>query len=94
LWVSSSNNTALIGVKASAASTIRTRLAALGVVKEDRDAILNHAPRDVGARHYDLYQRAKEKRAALDLWSDALAKILEPAPGVDLVKAGPARPRL
>jgi hypothetical protein len=79
----------LIGVKASAASTIRTRLAALGVVKEDRDAILNHAPRDVGARHYDLYQRAKEKRAALDLWSDALAKILEPAPVVDLVKAGP-----
>jgi integrase len=44
--------------------TFATRLSELGVAKEDRDACLNHAPQDVGSRHYDLYQRAKEKRAA------------------------------
>lgn len=60
--------------------TCRTRLGALGVLKEDRDAILNHAPQDVGSRVYDLYARAKEKRAALDLWSDALSAILDPKP--------------
>jgi integrase len=33
--------------------TVATRLAELGVVKEDRDAVLNHTPRDVGKKHYD-----------------------------------------
>jgi hypothetical protein len=28
--------------------TLATRLAELGVAKEDRDAVLNHTPRDVG----------------------------------------------
>jgi integrase len=57
--------------------TCRTRFAALGIPREDRDAIMNHAPSDVGGKHYDLYERLKEKRAALDLWSDTLAAILE-----------------
>ena len=37
--------------------TASTRMAALGVPKEDRDACLNHARVDVG-KHYDLYERA------------------------------------
>ncbi len=56
--------------------TLRTRLSALGVSKEDRDAILNHTPTDVGTKHYDLYDRAKEKRQALTLWNDALVELL------------------
>ena len=44
-------------------------MAALGVPKEDRDACLNHARVDVG-KHYDLYERAAEKRAAVSLLSD------------------------
>jgi len=56
---------------------LATRLAELGVVKEDRDAILNHTPRDVGKLHYDLYDREREKRRALDLWSSTLAVIIE-----------------
>ena len=61
--------------------TVRTRLAALGVTREDCDAIMNHSPRDVGGRHYDLYERAKEKRAALDRWAAALSAILKTPAG-------------
>lgn len=57
--------------------TFATRLAELGVPKEDRDACLNHTPTDVGSKHYDLYERAKEKRAAMEKWADALATILK-----------------
>jgi integrase len=56
--------------------TFATRLSQLGVPKEDRDACLNHTPQDVGSRHYDLYERAKEKRAAVDLFSLSVAAIL------------------
>lgn len=57
--------------------TLATRLAALGVPKEDRDAVLNHTPRDVGKKHYDLYDREKEKRIALDRWAQSLVAILD-----------------
>jgi integrase len=57
--------------------TLATRLAELGVPKEDRDAVLNHTPRDVGKRHYDLYEREREKRYALNLWASTLAAIVE-----------------
>ncbi len=56
--------------------TAATRLLALGVSKEDRDAVMNHIRSDVGSKHYDLYDRAKEKRQALTLWNDALAGLL------------------
>jgi hypothetical protein len=39
---------------------------------------------DVGSKHYDLYERAKEKRVALTTWAEALAKIFEPAALVNL----------
>jgi integrase len=57
--------------------TFATRLAELGVAKEDRDACLNHTPTDVGSKHYDLYERAKEKRAAFELFAESIAKVLE-----------------
>lgn len=56
--------------------TFATRLSALGIPKEDRDACMNHTRSDVGSRHYDQYERSKEKRAALNLWADALATII------------------
>ena len=59
--------------------TFATRLAELGVPKEDRDACLNHTPTDVGSKHYDLYERAKEKRAALELFAQSIEAVL----GVD-----------
>jgi integrase len=62
--------------------TVETRLSSMGVSKEDRDACLNHVRSDVGSKHYDLYERAKEKRAALDRWSSALTAILSPTASV------------
>jgi integrase len=54
--------------------TASTRMSALGVPKEDRDACLNHARVDVG-KHYDLYERAAEKRKALSLLSGCIEQI-------------------
>jgi integrase len=56
--------------------TLATRLAQLGIVKEDRDAVLNHTAQDVGKVHYDLYDRQREKRRALDLWASSLGAIV------------------
>jgi integrase len=58
--------------------TVETRLSAMGISKEDRDACLNHVRSDVGSKHYDLYERSAEKRRALNVWADALAVILAP----------------
>src|SRR5258708_18787651 len=55
--------------------TLATRLAGSGVPAEDVSACLNHARRSVTARHYDLYDRAREKRRAFDLWSKQVAGI-------------------
>jgi integrase len=58
--------------------TVETGLSRLGISKEDRDAVLNHAPArsDTGARHYDLYTRAAEKRRALCTWANAIAAVV------------------
>lgn len=57
--------------------TVATRLSALGISKEDRDACFNHTPTDVGSRHYDQYERAAEKRQALELWARQLEALLK-----------------
>lgn len=57
--------------------TVATRLAELGIAKEDRDAVFNHTPSDVGKKHYDLYDREREKRQALDRWATTLTTIIE-----------------
>lgn len=56
--------------------TFRTRLSALGVPKDIRDRLMNHAPRDVGERHYDMWQFFPEKRSALFAWAECLKGIL------------------
>ena len=65
--------------------TCATRLAAAGVRAEDVRAVLNHARADVTGKHYDLYDRAAEKRAALNRWSQIVAAILAPAPADNVV---------
>jgi integrase len=57
--------------------TVATRLSALGVPGEDVAAVLAHATAGVTKRHYDHYDRAREKRHALALWNDALTAVLE-----------------
>lgn len=56
--------------------TLATQLAQMGVPKEDRDAILNHTPRDVGKKHYDKYERENEKRVALTQWAAKLERVI------------------
>jgi integrase len=56
--------------------TLATRLAGSGIPAEDVSACLNHARRSITARHYDLYDRAREKRRAFDLWAEQVAGII------------------
>jgi integrase len=56
--------------------TVATRLASLGIPAEDVSAVLNHAKRSVTGTHYDLYDRASEKRRALALWDKTLRELL------------------
>jgi integrase len=55
--------------------TLATRLAGSGIPAEDVSACLNHARRSITARHYDLYDRAREKRRAFDLWAEQVEGI-------------------
>ena len=57
--------------------TVATRLSQMGTLPETVSAILNHTRGDVTGRHYDHYQRAPEKRAALDAWAAAVTEIVE-----------------
>jgi integrase len=56
--------------------TLATRLAGSGIPAEDVSACLNHVRRSITARHYDLYDRAREKRRAFDLWAEQVAVII------------------
>jgi integrase len=60
--------------------SVGTGLAALGVPREDRLAVLAHAQTDVHAAHYDRYDRLAEKRRALEVWEAYVADIVSPAP--------------
>jgi integrase len=66
--------------------TVATGLAALGVLREDRMALLAHSHGDVHGTHYDKYERFAEKRRALELWESHVAEILAPAPASNVVK--------
>jgi integrase len=72
--------------------TVATGLAALGVLREDRLAVLAHAHGDVHGVHYDKYERLKEKRRALELWERHVAELIAPAPAIEnVVKIGGRR---
>src|SRR5262245_35167835 len=70
--------------------TMATRLAALGIPAEDVKACLNHARDDVTGRHYDQYDRLREKRRALELWSEQVQSIIDGAPTSNVVSLVPA----
>jgi integrase len=67
--------------------TVATGLARLGVAREDRLAVLGHAMADVHSRHYDMHERAMEKRRALARWERHVAALLgAPAAGAEVVR--------
>ena len=74
--------------------SVATGLAALGVPREDRLAVLAHAQDDVHGVHYDKYDRLTEKRRALEVWENHVAAVVTPAPAKtadNVVKLGGAR---
>ena len=52
--------------------TVKTRMGELGIAKDVRDRLQNHAAMDVSAKHYDRYDYMAEKRAAAEQWCDFL----------------------
>ncbi|NKB59039.1 MAG: tyrosine-type recombinase/integrase [Alphaproteobacteria bacterium] len=60
-----------------------TQLAAFKVPRFDRERLLNHTDRSVGAI-YDIYEYQDEKRASLNLWSDIICHTIESDRNVDM----------
>ena len=60
-----------------------TQLAAFKVPRFDRDRLLNHADRTVGAV-YDIHEYQDEKRAALNLWSGIIESVVASPGKVDV----------
>jgi integrase len=56
--------------------TCKTRMGELGLSKEIRDRINNHALGDVSSKHYDRYDYLPEKKNALDAWGKRLEHII------------------
>lgn len=52
--------------------TTKTLMGMLGVSKETRDILQNHARNDVSSRHYDRYGYLREKREAIELFEKYL----------------------
>jgi len=48
--------------------TCKTLMGELGISKEVRDRLQNHAMNDVSSKHYDRYNYLQEKRHALNIW--------------------------
>jgi len=48
--------------------TCKTKIGELGISKDIRDKLYNHAQNDVSTKHYDRYDYMKEKRQALKIW--------------------------
>jgi integrase len=55
--------------------TVKTLMGELGISKEIRDRLQNHALNDVSSKHYDRYSYLPEKRAAIEAWDNRLNQI-------------------
>lgn len=55
--------------------TCKTLMGELGISKELRDRLQNHALNDVSSKHYDRYDYLAEKRKALEAWEARLDQI-------------------
>jgi len=55
--------------------TCKTLMGELGISKEIRDRLQNHALNDVSSKHYDRYDYLQEKRHALNVWQAKLDEV-------------------
>jgi integrase len=56
--------------------TWKTLAGHAGISKEMRDRIQNHSLSDISSKHYDRYEMLPERRAAMEVWSKYLARII------------------
>ncbi len=56
--------------------TCKTLMGELGISKEIRDRLQNHAFSDVSSRHYDRFDYLPEKRHALESWESRLNEVV------------------
>ena len=56
--------------------TFKTVAGSIGISLELRNRLQGHALTDVGSVHYDRYDYLAEKRAAMEIWTTALAEIV------------------
>jgi len=67
--------------------TVKTLMGKMGLSKEIRDRLQNHALSDVSSKHYDRYDYLREKKAAMESWELYLRGIIEgQAPISNVVK--------
>ncbi len=57
--------------------TCKTLMGEIGVSKELRDRIQNHALQDVSSKHYDRYDYLVEKRRALEKWENRVNNVVQ-----------------
>ena len=55
--------------------TCKTLMGEIGISKEIRDRIQNHALNDVSSKHYDRYDYLSEKKRALEKWMRHLSQV-------------------
>lgn len=69
------------GIKGVGTHTLRktfvTNLARLGVHRDLRDRLTNHADPTVDGRHYNAFDYLQQKRDALELWGKTLREIVD-----------------
>lgn len=58
--------------------TFKTLAGAMGIPLELRNRLQGHALTDVGSVHYDRHDYLREKREAMEQWTNGLTEILEP----------------
>lgn len=66
--------------------TVITGMAALGVPRDYRKAVVAHIETDVHGSVYDKYERLREKRLALEKWERHVLAILEPGGTASIVE--------
>lgn len=66
--------------------TCKTLMGELGISKEIRDRLQNHALNDVSSKHYDRYDYLQEKRHALNIWQTKLNEVVQVCNVVELAR--------
>ena len=56
--------------------TVKSRMGEIGLSKEIRDRLHNHALHDVSSKHYDRFDYLQPKRDAIEIWSEWLVNII------------------